>query len=112
MCQARTIVPTGNTGLAELRAALFAAESLASFAITAAARPSVRKRASSISSTAGRTTTVGYGDFDLPDGRGKDGALSGARGCRKRSQRVETCGMRAVAPRQLSDPSDTADCFA
>ncbi len=62
--------PTSTTGNTELRAALFASEGSASFAITAAVRPCVPENASSISPVGGRTTAAGYGDFEQrEDGR-------------------------------------------
>jgi hypothetical protein len=55
---------TMNThGTAELQGARFATEGLASSVIIAAAQRSVRESASSISSSAGGATVVGYGDF-------------------------------------------------
>ena len=65
-CQTRTINATAKTRTTEPLAALFARGSSASFAITAAAPPSVQEGASSISRPAGRATAVGCGDFELP----------------------------------------------
>jgi hypothetical protein len=50
-------------GTAELHAARFATEGLASSVIIAAEPRFVRESASSISSSAGGATVVGYGDF-------------------------------------------------
>lgn len=73
-CQTRTMSPTGNTGLTEFHVAPSAKESSASFAITAAARPSVQGSASSVSRSAGSAIAVGYGDFELPEDSSRDQA--------------------------------------
>ena len=65
-CQTTTINATGKTRTTEPLAALFTTGSSASFAITAAAPPSVQEGASNISRPAGRATAVGCGDFELP----------------------------------------------
>jgi hypothetical protein len=58
---------TINAGITELHAAPSATESSVSFAIIAAAPPSVQASASSISSSAGRATAIGCGDWDPPE---------------------------------------------
>jgi len=68
-CQTRTTNTTGKTRTTEPLAALFATGSSASFAIIAAAPPSVQGGASNISRPAGRATAVGCGDFELPEDR-------------------------------------------
>jgi hypothetical protein len=73
-CQ--TIETSNTTGIIELRAAPFATEASASFAITAAAPPCAPKNASSISPAAARTTAAGYGDFGLPEDGGDRAATS------------------------------------
>jgi len=65
-CQTTTIDATGKTRTIEPLAALFATVNSASFAIIAAAPPSVQEGASNISRPAGRATAVGCGDFELP----------------------------------------------
>ena len=68
--QRRRTCPTttiNTIGTAELSAAPFAREGSASFAITAAAQPCAPENASSISRAAGRTTAVGYGNFEPPE---------------------------------------------
>ena len=67
---------TGRTGRIGLRAARSATESSASFATIAAALPSVRPGASNVSSSAGRATVAGYGDFGLREHRSKDQSAS------------------------------------
>jgi hypothetical protein len=62
-------ITTTNTAVEPL-AALFAREGSASFAIIAAAPLCVPENASSISKSAGRTTAVGYGDFEPPEDGG------------------------------------------
>jgi hypothetical protein len=66
-CRTRMIKATGKTGPIELHAARSATGSSASFAIIAVGRLSARSDASSASSSAGRATAAGYGDFELPE---------------------------------------------
>lgn len=75
-CQTRTINATSNTGTTAVHVAPFARESSASFAIIAAAPPSVQENASSVSSSVGCTTPAGYGDFELPEDGRRDQARS------------------------------------
>src|SRR5581483_1879948 len=72
ICRTRTIYPTSKASLIERHAVLSVTESSASFAIIAAAGPSVRPGASSVSGCAGRVTAGGYGDFELLDEASRD----------------------------------------
>lgn len=62
-CPSTTI---NTAGIAELHVAPYVTEISASFAIIAAAPPSVQGSASSVSRLAGTATAIGYGDFELP----------------------------------------------
>jgi hypothetical protein len=75
-CRTTTINATGSTGRTEAHAARFATESSASFATIAVALPCVRSGASSVSSSAGRPTAAGYGDFKLPEHTSADQSAS------------------------------------
>jgi hypothetical protein len=75
-CRTRVSNATGKTGPTWRHAVPSATESSASFAITAAAPPSVQSGASSVSSSAGAATAVGYGDFELPEHRSRDQSAS------------------------------------
>ncbi len=89
-CRTRVSNATGKTGLTARHAVPSATESLALFAITAVARPSVQPDASSVSSSAGTATAAGYGDFELPEHRGTDQSASpGAREFRTGSRHAE-----------------------
>jgi hypothetical protein len=78
-CRTRVSNATGKTDPTGRHAVPSATESSASFAITAAAPPSVQPGASSVSSSAGTTTAVGYGDFELPEHRRADQSASSRR---------------------------------
>jgi hypothetical protein len=78
-CRTRIISAIGKTGRTELHAAPSATESLALFAITAAALLSVRSGASKISSVGGRATAAGYGEFELPEHGSADQSASSMR---------------------------------
>ena len=72
ICQTRRMNPAGSTGPSEFHVAPFAKESSASFATTAAARPSVQENASSVSPSAGSAIAAGYGDLELPEDSSRD----------------------------------------
>jgi len=75
-CRTRVSNAISKTGPTGRHAVPSARESSASFAITAVARPSVQSGASSVSSSAGTATAVGYGDFELSEHRSKDQSAS------------------------------------